>query len=142
MMNDAFSHMLDPESAARIRELREGRVAAVAAAEAAGPVAMLDMALSLGEEELRALGAGEVETAGMYCELRARLLHNAGSGAASDERSQVAARLRAMGHLQNRLIAAGHELRAGMAARMSRSRQETRRLRSYRQCVGHALAAV
>ncbi len=142
MTKSAFSHMTEPESADLIRELREGRTAAVEAAEAAGPVAMLDMALSLGEEELRALGAGKIETAGMYCELRARLLHGAGSGSTSDDRSKVVARLRAMGHLQHRLIAAGHELRTGMTAHMHRSRQENRRLRGYRQCVAHALAAV
>lgn len=116
------------------------RLQALEAAEAAGPVAMLDLALQLGEEELRALTAGEVEAAEMYYELRARLLNSAQGRPSPEDKPHIVARRRAMGYLQDRLTAAGRELRAQMVARMNRSRAEARRLRGYRQSVGQALA--
>lgn len=127
------------QATAEAAEMR-ARLTALEAAEAAGPVAMLDLALQLGEEELRALTAGEVEAAGMYCELRARLLRSAEGRPNPEDKPHVVARRRAMGYLQDRLIAAGRELRTQMVARMNRSRAEARRLRGYRQSVGQALA--
>ena len=126
---------------ATARKAEPDQLAAVEAAEAAGPVAMLDLALALGEEELGALRAGEVEMASCRCELRARLLSSAAQARIGENRAAVVARLRAMGYLQARLTTAGQELRAEMAAKLNRSKAESRRLRGYRQSVGQALAA-
>lgn len=139
-MNFPFSAKPTPDSAFEKRSEQE-QEAAVEAAEAAGPVAMLDLALALGEEELSALKAGEVETATRCCELRARLLSSAAETRTGENKTAVVARLRAMGYLQARLTTAGQELRASMADKLNRTRAESRRLRGYRQCVGHALAA-
>lgn len=98
---------------------------------------LYDEALHIGQLELEALKAGDVDIAEEYCTKRAELLEEAWNiRDAKDE--HMRSKLLAIKDLQEQLIKEGKNLRKHIQQQLSTSRQQQKGLKGYKLSIGHA----
>lgn len=98
---------------------------------------LYDNALQIGQLELEALKAGEVESAEEYCTQRAELLETAWNiRDASDE--QMRLKLLAVKELQEILVQEANKLKKDIQQQLSNSRQQKKGLHGYKLSIGQA----
>lgn len=98
-------------------------------------LALLELAIEIGHEELRALQKGEVEEAEAHCTRRDELLDQALELKDTADQRQFRKRLQAYVALQDQLTAEGQEQRALLLAAIHRNKQEGRRHKAYGQII-------
>lgn len=100
-------------------------------------LALYDEALHIGQLELNALKAEEVEKADEYCNQRAQLLENAWN-IHDAENEQIRSKLLAIKTLQEELIQEGTKLKKDIQQQLSTSKKQQKVLKGYKLSVGQA----
>mgnify|MGYP001031799268 CR=1 FL=1 len=94
-------------------------------------LALLDEALSLGERELGALAAGDVDAADLTAAERERLLHQAWEQRAPETLDALRDRLVRLQCLQGKLTEEARRLHTQLRSQLQDNKREVRRLRGY-----------
>lgn len=96
-------------------------------------LSLLDMALQLGERELGALAAGDVEAAESASRERAELVEMAWSRRDPSALNDLRDKLQRLQCLQGRLTEEARRLHENIRSQLQQSRRESQRLSGYRQ---------
>lgn len=94
-------------------------------------LALLDEALSLGERELGALAAGDVDAADLTAAERERLLYQAWEQRAPETLDALRDRLVRLQCLQGKLTEEARRLHTQLRSQLQDNKREVRRLRGY-----------
>lgn len=96
-------------------------------------LSLLDLALQLGERELGALAAGDVETAESASRERAELVEKAWSRRDPEALDDLRDKLLRLQCLQGRLTEEARRLHDNIRGQLQQTRRESQRLSGYRQ---------
>lgn len=102
-------------------------------------IALMDMAIEVAQEELRAMQKGEVEEVETLFARRTELVDMALKLREAAPQKPMRDRMLRMQALEEQLVAEGKALRAQLAAELSKGKQEVRRMRAYGQSVRQGL---